>query len=348
VTVTSITHFRHLKLVFEVTVTSLLLCAQAPAPAEPVIRVTVDLVVVDTQVVHKKTGRPIGGLKREDFELFEDGVRQQIAAFSQDRLPLSIVFLFDLTDSVRPVLKPLAGGALAALKHLKPEDETAVMVYAASAKLLQDFTTDRALTVAAIEKASELDSDEPAFFNEGVFQAAAQAAKAKNPASRRVIVWLTDNVPNVPSDKRGNRKSVSVDRLHTEIDALQELLETGTVVSSLLERSAMSRTMAALYTKNPIFAARRKHYPPGDVYKYAEQTGGQVMESGKEEVAAKLADLIDQIRTRYSVGYRASADQPPGKFCEIKLSVSRDVEKREGQVVAKAKRGYYRRASSGG
>jgi VWFA-related protein len=338
------------KLVAEVTVTSatLVAWAQAPAPAEPVIRVTVDLVVVDAQVVHKKTGRPIGGLKREDFELFEDGVRQEIAAFSQDRLPLSIVFLFDLTDSVRPVLKPLASGALAALKHLKPEDETAVMVYAASAKLLQDFTTDRALTVAAIEKASEMDSDEPAFFNEGVFQAAAQAAKAKNPASRRVIVWLTDNVPNVPSDKRGNRKSVSVDRLHTEVDALHELLESGTVVSSLLEFSAMSRTMTVLFTKNPIFAARRKHYPPGDVYKYAEQTGGQVMKSGKEEVAAKLADLIDQIRTRYSLGYRASADQPPGKFCEIKLNVSRDVVKREGQVVVKAKRGYYRRASFGG
>ena len=59
------------------------------------------------------------------------------------------------------------------------------------------------------------------------------------------------------------------------------------------------------------------------------------MKSGKEEVAAKLADLIDQIRTRYSLGYRASVDQPPGKFCEIKLIVSTDV--------VKAKRGYYRR-----
>jgi len=69
------------------------------------------------------------------------------------RLPLSIVFCL-LTGQRSPVLKPLASGALAALKHLKPEDETAVMVYAGSAKLLQDFTTigvDR----AAIEKASE-------------------------------------------------------------------------------------------------------------------------------------------------------------------------------------------------
>lgn len=308
--------------------------SQTSAPGDPVIQVTVDLVVVDAQVVQKKTGRPIGALKREDFELLEDGVRQEIVSFSQDQLPLSIVFLFDLTESVQPVLKPLTTGALAALQHLKPEDETAVMVYAASAKLLQDFTTDRTLTVAAIEKASVMDSNENAFFNEGVFQAAVQAAKAKNPASRRVIIWLTDNVPNIPSESN----------LHTEVDALRELLESGTVVSALLERSAMSNTMMVLFSKNPLFAMGRKHHPPGDVYKYAEQTGGQVMKSGKEEVAAKLADLIDQIRTRYSLGYRASVDQPPGKFCEIKLKISANVVKREGQVVVKAKHGYYRRA----
>src|SRR5258708_37247232 len=149
----------------------------AQSPPEPVIRVTVDLVVVDAQGVHKKTGRPVGALKREDFELSEDGVRQDIVSFSQDRLPLSIVFLFDLTESVRPVLKPLASGALAALQHLKPEDETAVMVYAASAKLLQDFTTDRALTVAALPTATATRSSQSAFFNSRECHAAVQACQ---------------------------------------------------------------------------------------------------------------------------------------------------------------------------
>ncbi len=105
----------------------------------------------------------------------------------------------------------------------------------------------------------------------------------------------------------------------------------------------MSNIFMALYTKNPLFAAGRKHHPPGDVYKYAGQTGGLVMKSSKEEVAAKLAESIDQIRMRYSLGYRPSSDQPPGKFCEIKLRVSPEVEKREGQSVVKTKRGHYRR-----
>ena len=301
---------------------------------DAVFRVTADLVVVDAQVVSKKTGRTIGALDRRDFELFEDGVKQEVTFFSQNELPLSIVFLFDLTETVQPVLKPLAAGALEALGHLKPDDETAVMVYSASGQLLQDFTTDRALTVAAIQKARDMTSDREAYFNEGVYQAAAQSDQAKNPSSRRVIIWLTDNVPNIPNQ-----------RVHSKADAFQKLFETGTVVSCLLERSAMSDMFLVLHKRNPMFAFSRKHNPPGDVYEYADQTGGQVMKSGKAEVATKLAELIDQIRTRYSLGYRPAAEKPPGKFCEIKLKVSPEVEKREGQALVKAKRGYYRRTS---
>jgi VWFA-related protein len=309
-----------------------------------VIHVDVNLVVLDAQVLNKKTGRTAGHLKREDFQLFEDGVRQEIVSFSQDELPLSIALLFDLTESVQPVLKPLAAGALEALEHLKPEDEVAVMVYAASSQLIQDFTTDRKLAVAAIEKASGMKSDEAAFFNEGVYQATAQLGRARNPSSRRVIVWLTDSVPNIPSEsnRRSIGQSVPEGALHTESEAFRELFETGSVLSARLERSALSDLAIAFYSRNPLFASSRKHNPSGDVYKYAEQTGGQVMKSGKEEVSAKLALLIDDIRARYSLGYRPSADQPKGTFCEIRVKMSPEVEKRAGALVVKTKRGYYR------
>src|SRR5437764_5970078 len=178
---------------------------ESSTPPEQVFRVRVDLVVVDAQVLNKKTKRPVGGMRREDFQLYENGIRQQITSFSQDELPLSLVFLFDLTDSVRPVLQPLAAGALRALQHLKPQDEVAVMAYAASAQMLQDFTTDRQLIVNAIQKASRMERREAAFFNQGIFQAAQQSKRATSPASRRVIVWLTDNVPNIPSEEIRSR-----------------------------------------------------------------------------------------------------------------------------------------------
>src|SRR5262249_23226945 len=153
-------------------------------------RVTVRVEVVDVQVINKKTGHAADGLQRENFQIFEDNVLQEVTAFSQDELPLSVVILFDLTDSVRPVLKSLSEGASEALQHLRPQDEVAVMVYSASTQLIQEPTTDRDLTVAAIAKASRMESREAAFFNEGIYQAAALLARSNDTARRRVIIWL--------------------------------------------------------------------------------------------------------------------------------------------------------------
>ena len=304
---------------------------QQIAEDDPTIRVNVELVQLDAQVLQKKTGRTVGSLTKDDFQLYEDGVRQQISQLSQNQLPLSVVLLFDLTFSVQPVLKPLGAGALEALNHLKPEDEVAVMVYAASTQLLQDFTTDREKAVAAIEKASDMESGDAAFFNEAIFQASAQLGKAKNPKSRRTIIWLTDNVPNIPSDHQ-----------HGEKDALREAFESGTVISTLLERSAISDFFIAIFSKNPMFAPLRMRNPPGNVYKYAERTGGDVMTSSKEDVSAKLAQLIDQIRTRYTLGYYPSVKQPKDKFCELKVLITLEAQKREGRMLVRTKKGYYR------
>jgi VWFA-related protein len=304
---------------------------QQSVPDDQVIRVNVELVQVDVQVLEKKTGRTVGSLNKEDFQLYEDGVQQHIAELSRDQLPLSVVLLFDLTWTVSPVLKPLAAGALEALQHLKPEDEVAVMVYAKSAHLLQDFTTDREQVVAAIERASEMESSEPAFFNEAVFEASAQLGKATNPKSRRTIIWLTDNVPNIPSSAQ-----------HSEKDAFREVFETGTVIFALLERSGLSDAFTVAYSKNPLLAPFRMHDPPGDVYKYAERTGGEVMKSSKDEVSAKLAQVIDEIRTRYTIGYYPSVKQPKGKFSEIRVRIKAETAKREGPLLVRTKKGYYR------
>ena len=304
---------------------------QPGTSGDEVIRVSVDLVQLDAQVLDTKTHRPVGSLSKDDFELYEDGVPQKIAELSRDQLPLSVVLLFDLTFSVQPVLKPLAAEALQSLEHLKPEDGVAVMVYAASTQLVQDFTTDRAQTVAAIQKASEMQSGDAALFNEAIFEAAEHLGKTTNPRSRRTIIWLTDNVPNIPSQK-----------VHSEQEALREVFETGTVVSSLLERSAASDFFIATFSKNPMFAPLRAHNPPGDVHRYAERTGGEVIKSSKQEVSTKLAQLIDDIRTRYTIGYYPSVTQPSGKFCKIKLQVKAETQKREGRMLVRTKQGYYR------
>lgn len=247
---------------------------QATIAAAPTLKVKTELVLVDVQVLQKKTGDPVGSLHRGDFEIYEDGVQQRVSFLTRDELPLSVVFLFDLTDSVRPVLEPLADGALDALEHLKPEDEVAVMAYSASARLLQGFTRDRRLAVAAIERASHMRSDEAAFFNEGVFQAAHEERLSTNPHARRVIIWLTDNVPNLPDEDTRRRagRSIAEGDLHTQQDAMKELFETGTTVCTLLERSAISEDADMQRDEDPLFLMYSRLRPPGDVFTYADET----------------------------------------------------------------------------
>lgn len=316
----------------------------AQANVTHALKVKTELVLVDVQVLQKKTGSAVTQLQRQDFEVYEDGVQQRVAFLTRDELPLSVVFLFDLTDSVRPVLQQLADGALDALQHLKPEDEVAVMVYAASAKLLQGFTQDRTLAAAAIERASRMKSDAAAFFNEGVFQAAHETQKETQAHSRRVIIWLTDNVPNIPDEttRRQYGRSIAASDLHTGQDALKEVFETGTTVCAIVERSEVSDDADMVYNDDPLLLLFRRQNPPGDVYKYADESGGMVLDSVRRRASEKLAAMIDAIRARYTLGYAPSTRQPDGKFCRVEVDVTPETEEREGKLIVRAMYGYYR------
>jgi len=318
------------------------LSGQSAQSTEPVFRLDVREVILDAQVLDKKTRHFVPALKPEDFQVYEDDQLQRLTAFSRDKLPLSVVILFDLTDSVRPVLKTLGEGAIEALQHLKPEDEVTVMVYAASTQVLQEATTDRALAAAAIEKASHMESGEAAFFNEGIFRAAEELAKSGKASSRRVIIWLTDDVPNIPSEAdipMRYRRSLKGAMPHSQKEAIEQLYRTGTVVCSLVKQSELSVDGEQRLMAHP---ADRMLHPPGEVYKYAAATGGQVIEYKKKDLKDKLAALIDDLRMRYSLVYHPSAQKPKGKFCTIKVKLAPDAKKTLGEVVVEARQGYYR------
>ena len=315
-------------------------CAQEAAP---VFHATSELVLLDVQVIHRKTKTALGSLQAKDFELYEDGVAQQIAFFDHDQLPLSIVFLFDLTDSVRGVLRRLAAGARSALDHLKPEDETAVMAYAASAHVVDGFTTDRQRTADAITRAAGMKQREAAFFNEAVYRAACLLEQSRNPSSRRVVIWLTDNFPNAASafNRRHYGQSLGGAPPHSEEEALRELHESGTVVAALLLKDPLAVPWASL--EMAIEAPARKRNPAGDARKYAELTGGIALGRGGKKVEDRLAEIIDDLRSRYTIGYRPSETKPAGTFCKLRVALAPGAPLRPQEWTVIARAGYYRK-----
>lgn len=308
------------------------------------IHVSSQLVLLDALVENKKTGKLVENLQQPDFRLSEDGVPQTITYFSQDRLPLSVVFLFDLTDTVRSALKPLAEGAREILGHLKPEDEVAIMVFSSHTELLQNFTRDRTRAADAIVKASTMESKDGTFIHECMYEAVRQAMKSTTPDSRRVLIWLTDGTANYQNNM--TRKTLAKDapaRLHTKEEATAELLHSGVVVSGLIDQTVATKLDVIASNANPfamMFGART-----GDIRRYAALTGGPVLDTSKQEVADRLAMLIDQIRLRYTLGYKPSTRKPAGTFCKLQLRLDPAALKARPdlrEVKVSTREGYFR------
>jgi VWFA-related protein len=328
----------------------LLFCATAASAQSPpgellTFKTSSEEVLLDVLAQERKSGRPVTALQAGDFRVLEDGIPQQIVYFSRDELPLSVVLLFDLTDTVRPVLKPLAAGGRAVLEHLKPQDEVAVMVFSSSAQLLQDFTTDRELAAKAIARAGRMESPDATFLNEDVFEAVAQLRAARNPRSRHVLVWLTDGTANIPNDEmRSKHGRFAPAYLHTEKEAMRELLSSDAVVTALIEESELTAREITRARWEPQEILQRNMFPPGDVQRFAEMTGGMVVNSSGRKTNARLAALLDEIRSRYTLGYRPSGERKPGIFCRIQVQLTPQAAARAGKIKLKTRAGYYRRA----
>ncbi len=105
------------------------------------IGVNVDLVVMHTSV-YDKNGRFVGGLKKDDFKIYEDGVEQQISSFSQEDVPVSMGILLDLSGSMRNKIDQVNRAALAFIRASNPQDQVFLIGFNEQVELLQDYTSD--------------------------------------------------------------------------------------------------------------------------------------------------------------------------------------------------------------
>ncbi len=316
-----------------------LLAQDAPVGTTETIHAGAQLVLLDASVVNRKTGQAVTRLTAEDFELREDGVAQRVSSISQDKLPLSLVFLFDTTDTVHPVLWPLALGARRVLGRLREGDEVAVMTVSTHATLVQKFTTEQRRVVQGLADASDVyDKDQATFVFEDVYAATEEAMRSTVPNSRRVEVWLTDGTANFEdADMRRNHGKGAPAVLHTKEEATALLLRSNAVVSAVIERSDLTRREQA----SPL------HGRSGDLEELANLTGGPVVASTEAEVVDRFAGLLDSLRQRYTLGYKPMAAKPAGTVCRLSLALSpgfalRHPELRVKDVAIRTRQSYVR------
>jgi VWFA-related protein len=124
---------------------------QEPAPPRPDIRVRVDRVNVGV-IVTDSRGQFIGGLRREDFHLIDDGAEQPITDFLSVDEPAQILLLIE----AGPAVYLLQGGHLQAvhalLDGLATGDRVAIVRYNAAAEPILNFTQDKRAATGMLDQ----------------------------------------------------------------------------------------------------------------------------------------------------------------------------------------------------
>ena len=280
-----------------------------------VMRVAVNLVMIDA-TVKTKAGQIMGDLKKDDFELREDGVPQNVQVFSRDELPLNVALVLDLSDSIGPFLGPLREAANTALSSLKPEDEVALFTFSTEAELRVPFSTDKAQIAQQINAFKVGGATN---INDGIFVPAKYLLSAPN-KGRRVIILISDDVATY-SGGEGTR------------DIVTELIASDAVLYNL-----------KIPGYNPpgtmLHAAMEKGLV--NIRKVMDQTGGEVFDV--QDVAhldQVFRALIERIKTRYTLGYYTKASAAEGKPHKLDLRLSSSFGKKGHDYLMLSKSGFY-------
>ncbi|HEV8188499.1 MAG TPA: VWA domain-containing protein [Pyrinomonadaceae bacterium] len=127
----------------------------ATPPNEPqdveTLKIDTDLVTVPL-IATDRAGMYVTDLRKEEFTITEDDVAQEIAFFGKVAAPFHVVLLLDTSSSTRDKLKEIQRAANAFVDQLQPADRVKVIAFDDKVNDLNEFTSDRALLHAAIDK----------------------------------------------------------------------------------------------------------------------------------------------------------------------------------------------------
>jgi VWFA-related protein len=326
-----------------ITVFALLLTTCAIAvlaqDVDDVVRTETSLVQLNVGVVDKQ-GRPVTSLTRNDFVVYEDGVKQSIQHFEPVDAPFSLVLLLDMSGSTVNFRQQLKLASQRFLDALSPEDRVAVVQFNAKVKSLTGFSVDRQKTAYAIEIAEG--AGETHFY-----EALKYALKElqKEGKRRKAIVVLTDGLDT----RLRNVDRATLSKAQTDEEALAAIKPEDSVdfkdVLAMADRLGVTIYPLALPSGDPkrlpipspnitgIYAAARTR-----LQSLADRTGGRLNEINRLEYMAQLyREVAANLRTLYTVAYQAPGERVRGKWHEIRVEVT------YSELTARTKPGYFAR-----
>ncbi len=301
---------------------ALVFLAALIAGQEPAANIKVDVRLVNRSVkVTDSQSRPVAGLRQEDFQVFEEGVKQSVSHFQSMTAPIHLLLLLDLSGSTEAKMDVILEAAARFVDSLGPEDVVAAATFARQLHVVSDFTQDRALLKRRIRNLENRGS-RTSFYDS---MWSAMDLQDREKAVRKAIVVMTDGFDSSLVDPKEWKSKHD----------FQEVWErAGEGESVIYPVYLNTRSDFAI----PLTKSLRKAYDKAleQVEALADQTGGTVFRSRKpEDLEDAYRRVANELRTSYSLAYTPSEPRRDGSWRRISVKVDRS------GVRIKTRPGYY-------
>jgi VWFA-related protein len=308
----------------------------AVAQNDDVIRVESSIVRLNVGVADAK-GRPITNLTKENFAVYEDGVKQNIISFEPVVTPFSVVIILDMSGSTLGFREIIRQSAVRFIDALGSEDRVAVVEFYDKINLRNDFTTNRKTIIDSIFEANGRGKTQ--LYKALDFSLEKLSKEGKR---RKAVIVLTDGVDtSVRDDDRNFLEKAKP----AEISAALKP-ETNEALNRVLNKSdAQGVTIypLALPTGDPfkladptpmqiaMFSAARNR-----LQILADRTGGTLNAINRLEEMGKIyAAVAADLRALYTVEYQPTNDKRDGKWRSVKIDVNNP------ELISRTRQGYF-------
>lgn len=261
------------------------------------IGVNVDLVVMHTSV-YDKNGHFVSGLKRESFNVFEDGVQQKISSFSQEDVPVSLGILLDLSGSMRNKIDQVTKAALAFIRASNPQDQVYLIGFNEQVELLQDYTSD------IDEVADSLDNivvTGGTALYDAIYLGVQKAQAGIKP--KKAIVVITDG-----EDRDSYYK---LDELIAKVQESDVQVFCVGFLNPVPDKGLFGH-----WSKSVPEKAREA------LQRISEETGAKAFFPQKlTEINNIVSEIANELRNQYSIGYLSTNTARDGSYRRVKIAL---------------------------
>jgi VWFA-related protein len=314
-----------------------------------IVKVDTKVVTVPVRVIDRK-GRFVGGLTKDDFKVFEDGVEQDIAYFSSEQEPFTVALVLDMSYSTQFQIAEIQSAAIAFIDQLGPRDKVMVVSFDQNVHMLCEPTNDRgqiyrAIRSTRISTGTSLYEAVDLVMNE----------RLKRFKGRKAIILFTDGV-DTTSTRSNDLENLDDAR---ELDALiypirydtfqdvQQMKDKPVIINKPVNTGPIPGRTSIPMPTTPTVARGNDAGTSAEDYRRAEEyldqlalrTGGQIyLANSYGNLSSAFAKIASELREYYSLGFYPPENTEAGKVRKLKVRVDKPdvaVKSRDSYAVAK-------------